>query len=84
MAQLTCELCGGTNLLKQDGVFVCQDCGCKYTLEEARKIMNGGAGVPATAEPAVSAESKKLANLYQLARRAKDEDNSENAAKYYE
>lgn len=84
MAQLTCELCGGTNLLKQDGVFVCQDCGCKYTLEEARKIMNGGAGVPAAAEPAASTESKKLANLYQLARRAKDEDNSENAAKYYE
>lgn len=36
---LTCELCGSTNFLKDQGVFVCQECGCKYTLEEAREIM---------------------------------------------
>ena len=39
MKQLTCEMCGGTDLLKQDGVFVCQGCGCKYSVEEARKLM---------------------------------------------
>ncbi len=63
---------------------MCQDCGCKYTLEEARKIMNGGTEVPAVSATAENTVSKKLANLYQLARRAKDENNSENAAKYYE
>ena len=29
MKQLTCEMCGSTDLMKQDGVFVCQSCGCK-------------------------------------------------------
>ena len=38
---LSCELCGHTEFLKQDGVFVCQGCGTKYTLEEARKLMAG-------------------------------------------
>ena len=29
MKRLTCEMCGGTDLIKQDGVFVCQNCGKK-------------------------------------------------------
>ena len=39
MKQLVCEMCGGTDLIKQDGVFVCQSCGIKYSVEEARKMM---------------------------------------------
>ena len=39
MKQLTCEMCGSTDLLKEDGVFVCQSCGCKYSVEEAKKMM---------------------------------------------
>ena len=39
MKRLTCEMCGSTDLVKQDGVFVCQSCGCKYSVEEARKMM---------------------------------------------
>lgn len=42
MKQLTCEMCGGTDLIKQDGVFVCQSCGCKYSIEEAKKMMVEG------------------------------------------
>ena len=42
MKKLTCEMCGGTDLIKQDGVFVCQSCGCKYSVEEARKLMIEG------------------------------------------
>ena len=42
MKQLTCEMCGSTDLIKQDGVFVCQSCGCKYSVEEARKMMIEG------------------------------------------
>ncbi len=34
-----CELCGGKNLSKQNGVFVCQECGTTYSVEEARKLM---------------------------------------------
>lgn len=90
MKQMTCELCGSTDLIKQDGMFVCQSCGCKYTLEEARKLMSGddGATAPAAA-PAGSTTvkvdtSEKLTKLYQIARRAKDDNNAENAAKYYD
>lgn len=42
MKQLTCEICGSTDLIKQDGVFVCQSCGCKYSVEEAKKMMIEG------------------------------------------
>lgn len=82
MKQLTCEMCGSTDLMKQDGVFVCQSCGCKYSVEEAKKMMvEGTVDVQGTVKVDTSGE---LANLYQLARRAKDNDNGENAVKYYE
>lgn len=42
MKRLTCEMCGSTDLVKQDGVFVCQSCGCKYSVEEAKKMMIEG------------------------------------------
>lgn len=42
MKQMTCEMCGSKELLKQDGVFVCQTCGTKYSVEEARKMMIEG------------------------------------------
>ena len=28
MKQITCEMCGSTDFMKQDGFFVCQSCGC--------------------------------------------------------
>ena len=40
MKALTCEMCGSTNLVKEGGVFVCQSCGTKYSVEEAKKIVN--------------------------------------------
>ena len=42
MKQLTCEMCGSTDLIKQEGVFVCQTCGIKYSVEEAKKMMVEG------------------------------------------
>lgn len=42
MKRLTCEMCGSIDLVKQDGMFVCQSCGTKYSLEEARKMMIEG------------------------------------------
>ena len=83
MKQLTCEMCGGTDLVKQDGVFICQTCGCKYTVEEAKKMMVEGT-VDVTGSTVKVDTSGELANLYQIARRAKDDNNSENAAKYYD
>ena len=78
MKQLTCEMCGGTDLVKENGMFVCQSCGCKYTPEEARKMMG------ADEAPVRNDKAEKLDSLYQIARRARDENNAENAAKYYD
>lgn len=42
MKQLTCEMCGSTDLIKQEGVFICQTCGTKYSVEEAKRMMIEG------------------------------------------
>ena len=34
MKQLKCEMCGSTDVLKQEGVFVCQNCGTKHSVDE--------------------------------------------------
>lgn len=82
MKQLTCEMCGSTDLMKQEGVFVCQSCGCKYSVEEARKMMiEGTVDVQGTVRVD---SSDKVKNLYIMARRAKDDNNAELASKYYE
>lgn len=83
MKQLTCEMCGGTDLIKQDGVFVCQSCGMKYSVEEAKKMMIEGT-VDVSGSTIIVDQSGELKNLYELARRAKNDNNSENAQKYYE
>lgn len=83
MKQLTCEMCGSTDLTKQDGVFVCQSCGTKYSVEEARKLMIEGT-VDVTGSTVKVDTSAELKNLYQIARRAKDDNNGENATKYYD
>ena len=77
-----CEMCGSSDLIKKNGVFVCQFCGTKYTAEEAKKmIISGTVKVAGTVKVDMS---EKLQNLYKIARRAKDEENNENAAKYYD
>lgn len=51
MKAIQCELCGSNDLMKKDGFFVCQHCGTKYSLEEARKLMveiNGTVDVQGT------------------------------------
>ena len=76
MKALVCEMCNSQDLVKQDGVYVCQNCGTKYSVEEARKMM---------VEGTVKVDNTdKLANLYQVARRARDNNDSEGAAKYYD
>lgn len=75
-------MCGSTNLIKEGGVFVCQSCGTKYSVEEAKKMMvEGTVNVKGTVKVDTSDELK---NLYEIARRAKEAENSVNAAKYYD
>lgn len=42
MKKIVCEMCGSNDLLKKDGVFECQSCGTKYSVEEAKKMMVDG------------------------------------------
>lgn len=73
MAAIVCELCGSVDVVKQDGYFICQHCGTKYTLDEARKLIG-------TVKIDKTDDTEKL---LVLARRARDDNNSENAEKYY-
>lgn len=85
MKQLTCEMCGSKEMLKQDGVFVCQSCGTKYSVEEAKKMMVEVQGTVDVSGSTIKVDtSDELANLYQVARRAKNDNNDESATKYYE
>ena len=83
MKRLTCELCGGNELVKNEGVYVCKSCNTQYTLEEARKLMAEDAA-DAT-ESTVTAESPvELADLYKAARSAREDGNSAQAYMNYE
>lgn len=82
MKAIVCEMCGDTNLIKQDGVYVCQSCGTKYSVEEAKNMMvDGVVDVQGTVKVD---NTDKLNNMYTLARRAKEQGDSEEACKYYE
>jgi DNA-directed RNA polymerase subunit M/transcription elongation factor TFIIS len=53
MKQLVCTLCEKSDIIKKDGVFVCQSCGVKYSLEEAKKMM-GVTSPPKDTSPEVT------------------------------
>lgn len=42
MQAIKCELCGSNEFTKVDGLFQCNHCHTKYTLEEAKKLMVSG------------------------------------------
>lgn len=72
-----CPNCGASIQLDNErSEGFCSYCGSKVKVEEAQKLMIQGTVKVDT--------SDELANLYQIARRAKDADNSENAHKYYD
>lgn len=83
MKRLTCEVCGSTDLIKQNGVFVCESCGCKYSVEEARKLMIEGK-VDVSGSTVKIDKSNEIDNLLIVARRARDEGNFERAASNYD
>lgn len=73
MQAMVCELCGSTNIVKKDDMFQCQHCGAKYSVEEAKKLIGS-----------VKSVNNQTEKYLTLARRAKEKNNAENAAKYYE
>ncbi len=88
MKRLTCEICGSTDLIKQDGVFVCHECGTKYSVEEAKKLMVEG--IAEVTEPVDVQKmdrmdgSDDLNNLHHNDRSIREFANDVNAMKYGE
>lgn len=80
MKKLTCEMCGSTDLLKSDGVFVCQSCGTKYSVEEAKKMMVEGT---VQVEGTVRVDNKdKIDNYFKMAESAYESENLKEAEDY--
>lgn len=80
MKIIKCEMCQGTNIIKQEGIFVCQNCGCKYTPEEAHKLL---AEDPVQVVGTVRVEGiSTLDNLLVLANRYEDNREYDQAIRY--
>ena len=71
MKAIVCEMCDSNDVVKQGDYYVCQSCGTKYEPEAAKKLM------------VEIDDSNKLINLYDLARKARNENNVCNAENYY-
>ena len=62
--------------MQQNGYYICQSCGTKYAPEDAKKLL---------VEGVVQIDNtEKISNLYTLARRARNNNNAEDAEKYYD
>lgn len=82
MKRLTCDMCGGTDIVKKDGLFECQYCGTKYSVEEARKMMiEGTVEVQGTVQVDNTAQ---IQNSLDNARKATATEDWERAEKYYQ
>ena len=80
MQIIKCEMCGSNDLIKHDGVFVCQHCGCKYTLDEARKLITDG---PIEVTGTITIKKDNLAHIKKLGDEAYERGDWQEAYKYY-
>ena len=81
MKSMVCEMCGSNDIVKKDGLYVCQFCGTKYSVEDAKKMMiDGTVNVQGTVKIDKSETVQK--NLMNTRRTYADEDYEE-AEKYY-
>ncbi len=82
---ISCKSCGG-ELSKDGNVFVCMNCGEVFKDENA--VKNGNTTIPIktknTAKSFSAEKAERLNNLYNVARRAKENNNDEQAEKYYD
>ncbi len=76
MKRLVCEMCGSNAMVKQDGLYVCQSCETKYSVEEARKLM-------IEVEGTVRVDNTHMiANYLEMAQAARDAGNNQEAESY--
>jgi tetratricopeptide (TPR) repeat protein len=74
MKKIVCEVCGSNDLIKKGDNFVCNYCGTKYTLESMQQML-GTVKID---------KSDSIDNYFELARRAKNNNDVKTALKYYE
>ena len=88
MKQIVCEMCEGTDFVKDEGVFVCQSCGTKYSVEEAKKLMveavavSPAAGTGTSAGAGAGTASGQVQNYLVLANNASSSNNNKEAEEY--
>ena len=81
MKKLVCEMCGSSDLVKQDGMFVCQTCGVKYSVEEAKKMMIEGT-VDVSGSTVKVDNSSLIDNYFEIAKSAYESGNQKEAELY--
>ena len=89
MKKIVCDLCESTEFTKEGGFFICQGCGTKYSLEEAKGMMREvegagpvSTGAPVTAVPMGNPNQQQIDNLLLLATNAYSASNNEETEKY--
>lgn len=83
MKQIKCDMCGSTDLIKQDGVFVCQSCGIKYSVEEARKMMVEIEGTVEVTGTVKVDSTDEIENLLIRAQQFEADNQQQKALEYY-
>jgi tetratricopeptide (TPR) repeat protein len=81
MKELTCEMCGSTEIIKQDGMYICQTCGTKYSVEEAKKMMIEGT-VDVSGSTVKVDNTAPIENYFKMAESAYESSNQKEAENY--
>lgn len=81
MKAIVCEMCSSNNVIKSDGVFVCQNCGTKYSVEEARKLMVEGT-VDVSGSTVKLDNTELISNYLKMAHNAYESNNNKEAETY--
>lgn len=82
MQILSCKMCGSPNILQYGNIYICQNCGTRYSTDEIQKMMVVG-NVNVSGSTININNSGRLNNLYIIARRARDNKNWEDAERNY-
>ncbi len=73
--KFACELCGGSNIERHEDGFVCTDCGCKYSVDQAKKIFANIKG---------ETNNAQITQYLDIAQTALDAKNGQEAYSYAE
>lgn len=84
MKQIVCEVCGSNDLVKEDGCFICQYCGAKYSPEEAKRLIVEVNGKVDVSGSKVTVDNTSFVERsLENAHRAKAKEDWEECEKYY-